>query len=429
MKTDPGGGYTNQLNVSLRNGVVFETLFIPNRCPNDTLYVAFPCGGRSSGRTMFNYWSWSKYLNGDMLCVEDPSYKKIFSKRGGDRVVCWFFGEEDNSYLVNLASLLQELRERARYARIVFFGHSAGGYASLFMANEMKGTSAIVCAPQIVIEKWVHYKNYPEIHHLAGKDLFGRFDLHRIIENRSSNFLIMYNGQDALDAMQIDHLVGFELKDDVTKVGNVVILRGESLCRPTHRFIFDPISLPALSELAASMEAGKSWETIRSLGSGLLAYTEQVHENKAKSILAGLQGEISNELLRRSWNQFEVRCINDRLEIYFRVFGARFRYYVCLVDSKDEIFTIGIHAHSKSLTPSLKSMLMKLASNFKFSVREATYFTLFKKLNESSSVQNEFYKLLDKTHEIFYLTLMREITVELSSFPDQPMTSVKNMRT
>ena len=82
MKTDPGG-YTNQLNVSLRNGVVFETLFIPNRCPNDTLYVAFPCGGRSSGRTMFNYWSWSKYLNGDMLCVEDPSYKKIFSKRGG----------------------------------------------------------------------------------------------------------------------------------------------------------------------------------------------------------------------------------------------------------------------------------------------------------------------------------------------------------
>ena len=174
------------------------------------------------------------------------------------------------------------------------------------MANEMKGTSAIVCAPQIVIEKWVYYKNYPEIHHLAGKDLFGRFDLHRIIENRSSNFLIMYNGQDALDAMQIDHLVGFELKDDVTKVGNVVILRGESLCRPTHRFIFDPISLPALSELAASMEAGKSWETIRSLGSGLLAYTEQVHENKAKSILAGLQGEISNELLRRSWNQFEV---------------------------------------------------------------------------------------------------------------------------
>ena len=416
------------MNVALDNGVVFETLFIPNQRYNDTLYVAFPCGGRNSGRTIFNYWSWSKYLDGDVLCVEDPSYKKLFSKREGSRVVCWFFGEEHNSYLINLASLLQELRERSGYTRIVFFGHSAGGYASLFMANEMKGTTAVVCAPQIILEKWTHYKNYPEIHHLAANDPLGRFDLQRIIENRNSHFLIMYNGQDALDTEQINHLAGFEVEDSVTKVGNVVILRGESLCRPAHRFIFDPVSLPALSELAASMETAKPWETIKALGRGLLAYTEQAHENKAKSILTSLQGDISNELLRRSWTQFEVRSINDRLEIYFRVFGARFRYYVCLLDSKDEIFTIGIHAYSKSLTPSIKAMLMKMASSLKLSNREATYFTLFKKLEGSTSVHNEFYKLLDKTHEIFFLTLIREMSVELNSFPGQSTKSGKNVR-
>lgn len=431
LKTDleGGGKYTNRLNVSLENGVVFETLFIPNSQVNETLYVAFPCGGRSSGRTIFNYWSWSRHLDGDMLCVEDPSYKKIFSKREGTRVVCWFFGEENNSYLLNLASLLQELRECAGYTRIVFLGHSAGGYASLFIANEMKGTSAIVCAPQIIIEKWGHYKNYPEIHAFAGKDPFGRFDLRRVIENRSSNFLIMYNGQDALDTEQINHLAGFEVVDSVTKVGNVVILRGDSLCRPAHRFIFDPVSLPALSELVVSMETAKPWKTIKALGRGLLAYTEQVHENKAKSILTGLQGDISNELLRRSWNQFEVRCINDRLEIYFRIFGARFRYYVCLVDSKDEIFTIGVHAYSKSMTLALKSMLLKVASSLKLSVREAAYFTLFKKLEGSNSVHNEFYKLLDKTHEIFFLTLMRETAVEFNSFLGQPTKPVKSQKT
>ena len=176
------------------------------------------------------------------------------------------------------------------------------------------------------------------------------------------------------------------------------------------------------------METAKPWETIKALGRGLLAYTEQAHENKAKSILTSLQGDISNELLRRSWTQFEVRSINDRLEIYFRVFGARFRYYVCLLDSKDEIFTIGIHAYSKSLTPSIKAMLMKMASSLKLSTREATYFTLFKKLEGSTSVHNEFYKLLDKTHEIFFLTLIREMSVELNSFPGQSTKSGKNVR-
>ena len=106
-----------------------------------------------------------------------------------------------------LSRFIDNLRKQLGFTNVIFSGTSAGGYAALYLADAVNGTSAIVANPQIRLSAWHQYPLYKEIHSLENIDKFGRFDLSRISMNRESKFII-FSTTGHVDSEQISYING-----------------------------------------------------------------------------------------------------------------------------------------------------------------------------------------------------------------------------
>lgn len=371
---------SNCVNLNLR-GVNFETLYVPSKTYSKKLYVCLSAGGRKDTNTKYQFWSWAKFLDGDMLCIDDPTYKKILKYQPGREMTGWYFGDQETSYLLLLADFLKDLRDQVGYSSVIFMGSSAGGYAGLYLANELEGTTAVVCVPQTIITKWNQYSWYPEIHHLEKCDKFGRFDIKRIIHNQKSKFLIIFNSKDKDDLIQIDNLLdGKGGGEEISRVGNVLILRGSVICPPTHHFLYDHKSFPVFCLLAELFsEYGGDDSRVQSLSKYLVQEMNMKYNLVLQDAVNLIRNLISEKLINNFIGDIKIQVKDDHISIFFGRYGRAYRYDICVADTLQQRCTIGFHVNNEALTDSLKAGLKNIADKWDFVTQEQTSIFLITK--------------------------------------------------
>lgn len=308
---------SNVINLELQ-GTVFELLYIPHQKRTRKLYVGLSAGGRSEPKTQFQAWSWCRFLDGDMLCIEDPTYKKLLGSDQKRTVTGWYFGDEDTSYLMLLSDFLKNLKEKAGYESVIFMGTSAGGYAGLYLANEIDGSTAVVCCPQTILSKWHQYPWYPEIHPLENIDKFGRFNIKRITENKKSKFVILFNSKNSYDVAQINNIQNKESSEPVSVVGNILILRGNSICQPTHHFLYDHTNFSVFVLLAELFSKyGGDDARVKALANNLVHQVNSKYDLTLLQATNTLRNLISEKFIKNSVRTFKTYVNADHVNICF----------------------------------------------------------------------------------------------------------------
>ncbi|ETF04721.1 hypothetical protein W822_04185 [Advenella kashmirensis W13003] len=123
----------------------FPALYYPSS--NDTLYVMMPAAIDRANRVLpaFNRWTWARegIFPGHVLCIADPTLELHNKLQLG-----WFLGHKSSSAISDLAELITNFAKRKSIPKIVIYGSSAGGFASLALASDIKGSVAIAINAQ-----------------------------------------------------------------------------------------------------------------------------------------------------------------------------------------------------------------------------------------------------------------------------------------
>ncbi len=128
------------------HGVNFECIHSNLQRGYKKLYVFFSSGGGRKKGSEFHRWTWYKYLPGICLHVEDPMFRKF-----PELLTTWFYGDQEHPYLIYISEYLKKFAElfAIPVQDITCIGSSQGAYAALYVANHLKGATAIAMNPQI----------------------------------------------------------------------------------------------------------------------------------------------------------------------------------------------------------------------------------------------------------------------------------------
>lgn len=165
------------------------------------LFVLLSSAGWRNGGVTFTRVSWGRVLNGTVLNIEDPSFARHPGIWTG-----WYYGTRSLSYLREIADFVRALAaERGIDTRnIVFIGSSAGGYAALYLADAIAGSTAFGFNPQLrpgITWSAERFQRIADVD-LKGDDPFGRNDLARIAGNTKSRFFLSCNTASGEDINQ-----------------------------------------------------------------------------------------------------------------------------------------------------------------------------------------------------------------------------------
>lgn len=103
----------------------------------------------------------TKDLGCSVLSISDPS---LYLHR--DLNLSWFAGNHAQPHLLDdLAQLVTHVRSLTDAPRLIFFGGSGGGFASLSLASLVPEATAIVMNPQIAIQRYhkMHVDRYVDL--------------------------------------------------------------------------------------------------------------------------------------------------------------------------------------------------------------------------------------------------------------------------
>lgn len=137
-----------------QEGVLFD--FFADIKPSDTLIVFGQSAvNRSNKPTLpfFNRWSWSDQFSASCMYLNDPT---LYLDEG---VECaWMTGTRDHYYLETFSQIVRIVSKQINVApeKILFFGSSAGGFTSMMMAADLKGSHAVVEIPQTHLPTYHH---------------------------------------------------------------------------------------------------------------------------------------------------------------------------------------------------------------------------------------------------------------------------------
>lgn len=190
------------------NGVRFECFYEEKNQNADELWIILSGSKtRDDKLPLFKRWSWYKYIDAYTLSIADPMLlldEKTF--------LGWYYGTKEHCYMNDLVELVRNVAEIKGicHDKIVFYGSSGGGYAALYCACELKGSTAIVINPQIKLAIYKKNAEYFKKHlgiDLNAEDIFMRTDLgEKIVESDQSKFLLIENCQSEEDMLQLSYL-------------------------------------------------------------------------------------------------------------------------------------------------------------------------------------------------------------------------------
>lgn len=206
-------------------GTVYDCFYTADDS-SDVLYIVLN-GSRNPGERLpiHKRWSYYKWFGGTVLNIADPMYTKFDSLLLG-----WYYGNKDECYAYHIAEMAKICADKLGKSKIIFFGSSGGGYASLLATCKVPGSMAVVINPQIKPALW-HY-NAGSFEKITGlslreKDPLFRNDLPELIKQSSgSRFIFIENIRSVDDMVQINELrnaVNFSNKYGVSKIADNII--------------------------------------------------------------------------------------------------------------------------------------------------------------------------------------------------------------
>lgn len=104
---------------------------------------------------VFTGWGVTKHLNSNVLMISDPSLILDINLNLG-----WYLGSAHQSDLAD--KITDILTVFAKTQRLVLFGASGGGFASLTQAARIPGSTALISNPQTNITKFSYYPAYKQ---------------------------------------------------------------------------------------------------------------------------------------------------------------------------------------------------------------------------------------------------------------------------
>lgn len=234
-------------------GTVYDCFYTADDS-SDVLYIVLN-GSRNPGERLpiHKRWSYYKWFGGTVLNIADPMYTKFDSLLLG-----WYYGSKDECYAYHIAEMAQICADKLGKSKIIFFGSSGGGYASLLAACKVPGSMAVVINPQIKPALW-HY-NAGSFEKITGlslreKDPLFRNDLPELIKQSSgSRFIFIENIRSVDDMVQVDELrkvIAFSNKYGIDKIAdNIITWMYDANLYPQHNAQDFPSMFFAINYLA-----------------------------------------------------------------------------------------------------------------------------------------------------------------------------------
>lgn len=150
--------------------------------------------------------SWTKFLDGFVLYVDDATKIAAQEQRGPHHGVYYFYGDKDSSHHILISRLIKKIAQIHGITDIFITGNSNAGFAALSIANIIEGANAIAFNPQFSIP--LHFAYYD--HEVPFEDFLGidlsedneRYEVYDIIKNTKSKFFIYTNIASEIDAVQ-----------------------------------------------------------------------------------------------------------------------------------------------------------------------------------------------------------------------------------
>jgi len=179
----------------------------------------------------FHKWSWSTFLKGHLLSIEDPMYFE------SDIAVGWFYGTHERDYRDATAKLVTSVARCLGIPneRIIFYSISSGGTSGLFTAAKIPGSVAIASNPQLDLTRFLpsalaNFKECTGID-LAYEKQYGdveRVDFAHVFSTDSpSKYLVIVNCRSKMDfndqLIPFCHALGITPHYGMQRVGNLII--------------------------------------------------------------------------------------------------------------------------------------------------------------------------------------------------------------
>ena len=133
------------------NQVSYE--FLLNRQQSSDKLVVFGSGAFNAEKMkppIFQRYSWMSDFTESTIFYNDPTLYN------GSLNLGWGQGTEERFYLEELATILKVILKNMNITndKTLFYGSSAGGYMSLFLAGFLKGARALVNNPQTIVTNY-----------------------------------------------------------------------------------------------------------------------------------------------------------------------------------------------------------------------------------------------------------------------------------
>lgn len=211
------------------NDFVFRDTVLKSFCIHNTLdklYVFLSAVGKQRDRyPIFHRVSWHDKFDGIKIFFDDPTRNELkFSP-------AFYFGKLNSNYLDYIKTVVEKLKLHFKLSndKITFISSSNGGFGGIYLSNEFVGSNCIALCPQLDVKlffdesKFNVFKEKTEVHDENSIDVHDRLNLWRIINNKSSKFIIYSNIACFKDRQQIDSFcknIHYEYKQGINRVSD-----------------------------------------------------------------------------------------------------------------------------------------------------------------------------------------------------------------
>lgn len=196
-------------------------------------------------------WSYSNFLDGDVLCIEDPMYYRY-----GNLHIGWMFGSLEFNLLDDVSLKLDEfIKSRYNKKNVYLIGSSCGGYAALQIGARLNGVSVITINPQIFINNYKYY--FTKFLKITGIDKLNnnddRLNTDKLMANSDSTFVIacnMLSDEDYYDQfLKLATNIDIKINYGVTKKNNILLWAYQAQWNNPHSTMEDHNLIYALINL------------------------------------------------------------------------------------------------------------------------------------------------------------------------------------
>ena len=214
----------------------FETFFMPSE--HKKLYVVFSAIGRDKRPyPIFHRVTWYNFFDGIFLWIDDPTRNQT------QIAPTYYFGTKDNNYLDYVSNIIDKFLElyNLTYNNLTFISSSNGGFAALWCAQKMHGSTCLAFNPQINIPLYYQTigKKFEEKLNISFSDemLHDRLYLYGIDKEEKSKICIFSNIKCGSDKAQMDDFfknIGISYKIGLQRINNIWLIIADIDADNTH---------------------------------------------------------------------------------------------------------------------------------------------------------------------------------------------------